>query len=299
MMLDVSSPAVASTWHVIVPVRGGRGGKSRLTDLDGRPLTEDDRVGLALAMAADTVAAAVASGCGPVHVVTADAVVSGALSARGAEIVPDQGRGLNAELLAAAESIPLQDGVLILLGDVPTVLAADLQEVIDDIRQVAAGFVPDWEGTGTALLGWAPGAERPALAFGTGSAARHESLGFSPVGLGLDRLRCDVDTPAAWARAVRLGLGPATAAASERIGQGRGSRLSGMAQGSVHTFDQATGAGSVLLDDGTEVPFSPEAFERSGLRLLRAGQRVSLDQGDDGAITRVFITGIGDGETIR
>lgn len=72
-----------------------------------------------------------------------------------------------------------------------------------------------------------------------------------------------------------------------------------MAQGSVHRFDPATGAGSVLLDDGSEVAFPPEAFERSGLRLLRAGQRVTLARDEVGAISRVFIVGIGDGETIR
>lgn len=72
-----------------------------------------------------------------------------------------------------------------------------------------------------------------------------------------------------------------------------------MAQGSVHTFEQMSGAGSVLLDTGEELPFSAEAFAASGLRLLRAGQRVSLDQDDRGEITRVFIRGIGADEPIR
>lgn len=72
-----------------------------------------------------------------------------------------------------------------------------------------------------------------------------------------------------------------------------------MAQGSVHTFDPSTGAGSVLLDDGVEVPFPAKAFARSSLRLLRPGQRVSLDRNADGVITRVFIRGIGDAEPIR
>ena len=48
-------------------------------------------------------------------------------------------------------------------------------------------------------------------------------------------------------------------------------------QGSVHRFDPESGAGSVLLDDGTEVPFDGETFARSGLRLLRVGQRLSLE----------------------
>lgn len=72
-----------------------------------------------------------------------------------------------------------------------------------------------------------------------------------------------------------------------------------MAQGSVHTFQPTTGAGSVLLDDGLELAFPPEAFEAGGLRLLRVGQRVSLDQDETGTVTRVFIRGIGEGETIH
>lgn len=72
-----------------------------------------------------------------------------------------------------------------------------------------------------------------------------------------------------------------------------------MAQGSVHTFDPSTGAGSVLLDDGVVETFSPEAFERGGLLRLRGGQRVSLDRDAQGTIVRVFIRGIGEGEPIR
>ncbi|KQX69582.1 hypothetical protein [Angustibacter sp. Root456] len=52
-------------------------------------------------------------------------------------------------------------------------------------------------------------------------------------------------------------------------------------QASVHEFDTTTGAGSVLLDDGTRLPFAAEAFERSGLRLLRVGQRLTVEVADD------------------
>jgi 2-phospho-L-lactate guanylyltransferase len=52
-------------------------------------------------------------------------------------------------------------------------------------------------------------------------------------------------------------------------------------QGSVHEFDSATGSGSVLLDDGVRLRFSPDAFARSGLRLLRVGQRLTVDLEDD------------------
>jgi 2-phospho-L-lactate guanylyltransferase len=58
-------------------------------------------------------------------------------------------------------------------------------------------------------------------------------------------------------------------------------------QGSVHRFDPESGAGSVLLDDGTEVPFDGTAFASSGLRLLRVGQRLSLELAGDGAQMRV------------
>jgi 2-phospho-L-lactate/phosphoenolpyruvate guanylyltransferase len=48
-------------------------------------------------------------------------------------------------------------------------------------------------------------------------------------------------------------------------------------QASVHSFDPATGDGSVLLDDGRRVPFDGAVFARSGLRLLRTGQRVTVE----------------------
>lgn len=62
-------------------------------------------------------------------------------------------------------------------------------------------------------------------------------------------------------------------------------------QASVHEFDPITAAGSVLLDDGRRLPFSPEAFSQSRLRLLRPGQRVTIDLAD-GAVTAIRIVGI-------
>jgi 2-phospho-L-lactate guanylyltransferase len=52
-------------------------------------------------------------------------------------------------------------------------------------------------------------------------------------------------------------------------------------QATVHTFDPDTGAGSVLTDDGTRLPFEPAAFEGSGLRLLRPGQRLTVEVRDE------------------
>lgn len=44
----------------------------------------------------------------------------------------------------------------------------------------------------------------------------------------------------------------------------------------MRTFDPATRAGTVLLDDGLELPYDGAAFDAGGLRLLRVGQRVRL-----------------------
>lgn len=47
-------------------------------------------------------------------------------------------------------------------------------------------------------------------------------------------------------------------------------------QATVATFSADTRSGTVLLDDGTELPFDAAAFDAGGLRLLRLGQRVRI-----------------------
>lgn len=44
----------------------------------------------------------------------------------------------------------------------------------------------------------------------------------------------------------------------------------------VASFSPESRDGTVLLDDGSELPFSAAAFDVGGLRLLRPGQRVAL-----------------------
>ncbi|MEU8340148.1 hypothetical protein AB0C74_00485 [Spirillospora sp. NPDC048832] len=60
-------------------------------------------------------------------------------------------------------------------------------------------------------------------------------------------------------------------------------------QGTVKAFDKQTRSGSVLLDDGTELPFDADAFAAGGLRLLRFGQRVNLAL-EDGRVTAVTLS---------
>lgn len=54
-------------------------------------------------------------------------------------------------------------------------------------------------------------------------------------------------------------------------------------QATISSFDPVTGAGSLLLDDGVELGFGPQALADTGLRLLRPGQRVRLDTTGEGA----------------
>ena len=86
-------------WSVVIPVKVLARAKSRLTGLDGPRRAE-----LALAMAADTVAAAVACpAVDSVIVVTDDSAAAAALSGLGALVLPDEpGDGLNPALAYGA-----------------------------------------------------------------------------------------------------------------------------------------------------------------------------------------------------
>lgn len=60
-------------------------------------------------------------------------------------------------------------------------------------------------------------------------------------------------------------------------------------QGTVATFDEGSRSGTLLLDDGAELPFPATAFDASGLRLLRLGQRVRVERDPAGEVTRVTL----------
>jgi cold shock CspA family protein len=63
-------------------------------------------------------------------------------------------------------------------------------------------------------------------------------------------------------------------------------------QGTVATFDSESQSGTLLLDDGTELAFPAEAFRASGLRLLRLGQRLTVQADSTGTVARVSVPGI-------
>jgi 2-phospho-L-lactate/phosphoenolpyruvate guanylyltransferase len=63
-------------------------------------------------------------------------------------------------------------------------------------------------------------------------------------------------------------------------------------QATVRHFDPRTRAGDVLLDDGRALSFPAAAFDASGLRLLRLGQRVRIDTDAQGNVLRLTIVSL-------
>lgn len=60
-------------------------------------------------------------------------------------------------------------------------------------------------------------------------------------------------------------------------------------QATAYTYDAHTRSGSVLLDDGTPVPFGAAAFDAGGLLLLRPGQRVRIEVEGEGEQRRITL----------
>ncbi|WP_205859476.1 2-phospho-L-lactate guanylyltransferase [Phycicoccus flavus] len=279
---------------VVVPVKGGPLAKSRLA------LPHEHRTALADAFARDTVAA-VREGLpyAPVLVVTADPLVALWAQEAGCRAVMDPGGGLDAAVAAGVEVAGSQGGathVAVLLGDHPALTGPGLAAVLPGLLAAAPAVVPDADGTGTALL-VAPlqtGQEVPTR-FGAGSAAAHRALGYREQSPDAPGLRTDVDDAASLADAVELGLGRHSRGALARA------TLPGV-QATIHhppaTSDDGTG--SALLDDGLEVRVPLDSVVDSGLLHLRPGQRVSIELDATGrTATRVWVVGIGPGETIR
>lgn len=275
-------------WVLVVPARVGRAGKSRLRSSLG-PYTE----AIAEAMALDTLDACQAVvGADRVVVVTPHPEWLRRLTWHPIVAV-DPGTGLDAAVLAgcrvAASRWP-GSSIAVLLGDHPALRPSELVHALRAASAHRRALVRDADGRGTALLTASSG-RLPRPAFGAGSAARHLTRGHVELALDLPGLRIDVDDADALHAAFRMGVGRHTSAAVRTL------PLAAM-QASVHTFEE--GHGSVLLDDGREVPFDEAAWSGSGLRHLRPGQRVSVTlAADDRAVTRLWIVGIGEGETIR
>ncbi|HWG65222.1 MAG TPA: 2-phospho-L-lactate guanylyltransferase [Streptosporangiaceae bacterium] len=205
-------PEIPPAWSLVIPVKVLAIAKSRLADLAGPA-----RSALALAMAADTVSAAVQSkAVAAVIVVTDDEVAARALGELSAVVVPDQpAAGLNPAVAhgasVAAARWP-ECGTAALAADLPALRPEELDRALSAAAAWPEAFVADAEGTGTTLYTARPGARfRPQ--FGPESARRHRESGAREITIeDVPSLRSDVDTPAGLQRAGALGLGPRTAA---------------------------------------------------------------------------------------
>jgi 2-phospho-L-lactate/phosphoenolpyruvate guanylyltransferase len=204
-------------WSLVIPVKELALAKSRLVGLAGPRRAE-----LALAMAADTVSAAVSCAVvAAVIVVTDDDGAAAELSALGATVVPDSpGAGLNAALTFGAEYSAGRwptHGRAALAADLPALAAAELERALTVAAELPEAFVADAEGTGTTMYAAGPGTAF-APKFGLGSRAAHLSGGAAEVDLpGLAGLRRDVDTLADLRDAAGIGLGPRTAAVADLL----------------------------------------------------------------------------------
>jgi 2-phospho-L-lactate/phosphoenolpyruvate guanylyltransferase len=288
-IVEMTTP---TDWRLVVPVKGGANAKSRLHPPPG--VARED---LALALAADCLTACLA-GMPParVLVVTSDKRATTMAVDLGVRVVPDPGTGLDGAVRAARDLVLAEApgaALAVLLGDLPALRAGDLAAALGAAAAYPLAVVPDASGTGTVLL-TATAAAAMEPSFGEGSAQRHEAGGHHRLDLDLPALRTDVDDDQGLATAVRLGVGEATRAVLE----GARATLPAM-QATVHRFDEASGAGSVLLDDGREVGFTADTFAASALRHLRWGQRLSVAVDDAGQrVTKLWIVGIGDDQAI-
>lgn len=196
----------ATRWLVVVPVKLLATAKSRL-DPGAGPVRRE----LALAMALDTVDAALAAGQVDVVVVTGDDVVASAARAAGAEVLTDRpDDGLNGALRLGAHAGRGHRGVAALTADLPALRPTELRCALRELERLGHAFVADAAGTGTTCYGTTDVAAFDPR-FGVGSAARHAAVATA-VALALPTLRRDVDTVDDLWRAVQLGVGPRTAA---------------------------------------------------------------------------------------
>jgi 2-phospho-L-lactate/phosphoenolpyruvate guanylyltransferase len=193
---------------LLVPVKTLDRAKTRLTSATGGdPVSH---AALALALALDTVSAAVATpGVRRVVTITSDPAVASEMAGLGVESLPEPAEpGLNAALRHGARTLR-SSRIGALQADLPALRSDELQAALEAAHGRRA-FVPDRQGTGTTLLLAAPGGELDPR-FGVGSAGHHRVSGAVALAGPWPSLRCDVDTEEDLRLALTFGLGTHTA----------------------------------------------------------------------------------------
>lgn len=206
---------MASSWGVVVPVKRLDVAKSRLAAYG-----DEARRELALAFAADVVAAALAcAAVVEVLVVTDDARAADLLVGLGARVAPDSpDAGLNPALSHGADLLRERRphlGVVTVSADLPAVQPGELAAALQAVPRAGRAFVADSSGTGTTLLA-AAGRACLLPSYGAGSAARHRASGALQL-TGTPGLRRDVDTPDDLRDALALGVGRRTGELAARL----------------------------------------------------------------------------------
>ena len=197
----------ASSWSVVVPVKRLDDAKSRLG------LPPDDRAALALAMAIDTLSAALAAEhVGRVVIVSGEARLRASIREdERLTWLDDPGTGLDAAIARGRDALveSVAGPSAILLGDLPALRPAELDAALTSASEQVRGVVPDSAGSGTTLLtALRPEDLRPH--FGPGSRLAHEAAGHVVLDAAGPGLRRDVDTADDLEAAIRLGVGRAS-----------------------------------------------------------------------------------------
>lgn len=204
-------------WSVVLPVKRTDQAKTRLLGV-----TPTQRQELALAMALDTVTAALgAPSVTTALVVTDDEVVVRHLTEIGAHTAPDTpDAGLNPALrhgMAIVARRQPQAGIAALSADLPALRPADLERVLSAAAAQPVSFVADVSGVGTTMYLVRPDVQ-PDPCFGERSRAAHRSAGATEITDAARSTRRDVDTWVDLWDARRLGVGERTTAALRRVG---------------------------------------------------------------------------------
>ena len=204
-----------TSFVALVPIKPLTRGKSRLAGVPS-----GQRTALARAFALDTIEACLAAeSVDGVIAVTDDFRFAAELSAEfpACVVLPDGVSGdLNASLVQAAHEAVRRwpaHAVAAVCADLPALRASELSAALDSVEGV--GFAPDAQGTGTTVYA-ARSITAFAPAFGPGSAEAHERGGATRLVGDWPSVHQDVDDLVDLGRALVLGVGRHTTAASGR-----------------------------------------------------------------------------------